>query len=129
MRKLATALPPLALLAGCMTISSPPSSLAGTEWRFTAIDGAAPVGEATLAFDTERLSAHAGCNRLGGTWRSEDGRLVAGPLMATKMFCEGRMEQERAIGELLEAGPQLTVMDDRMTLRSATRTADLKRTR
>ena len=131
MRKLAIAVTPLALLAGCMTTTSaaPAPPLAGTEWRFTAIDGAPPTSEATLAFQAERLSAYAGCNRMAGSWRSEGGRLIAGPLMATKMFCDGRMDQERAVGELLDAGPELTASGERMTLRSAAHTAELERTR
>lgn len=118
----------LALLAGCattMTGSSP--SLADSEWRFTAIDGAAPAGEATLTFRSDRLVANAGCNRMGGTWREEGGKLIVGPLMATRMFCEGKMEQERAVSDLLDAGPDVTVSDDRMTLKSAAHSAELAR--
>jgi heat shock protein HslJ len=131
MRKLSISLPLLALLAGCTTTSADTAapSLAGSEWQFTAIDGAPPVGEATLAFQAERLSANAGCNRMNGAWRSEDGKLVAGPLAATKMFCEGKMEQESAVGDLLGGSPELTVSGDRMTLKTTAHSAELKRTR
>lgn len=115
------------LLGGCTTVDADRPPLADSEWRFTAIDGAPPVGEATLSFQGDRLSAHAGCNRMAGSWRHAGGKLVAGPLMATKMFCEGRMEQERAVAELLDAGPDMTVTGARMTLKSPAHSAQLER--
>ena len=45
------------------------------------------------------------------------------------VMSEGRMEQERAVGELLGAGPELTVSGKRMTLRTAAHSAELERTR
>lgn len=119
----------LALLAGCSTMTPSAPTLTDSEWRFTAIDGAPPVGEATLFFQGNRLSANAGCNRMGGTWRNDAGKLIAGPLMATRMFCEGKMDQERAVSELLGGSPDLTLGDRRMTLKSAGHSAELTRTR
>lgn len=126
----AIALSLLALVAGCTTTTAATSPrLAGTEWRFTAIDGAAPIGEATLSFEGDRLSASAGCNRMAGTWHSEGGKLFTGPLAATRMFCEGKMEQERAVGNLLGGTPQVTVGGDNMTLKSEAHSAVLERKR
>lgn len=117
-----------ALLAGCATTSAGTApTLAGSEWRITAIDGAPPVGEASLAFRPERLVASAGCNRLGGTWRQEAGKLVVGPLMATRMFCEGKMDQERALNDLLGGEPAVTLGGDRLTLRTTAHMAELVR--
>jgi heat shock protein HslJ len=128
MRRFYTALPLFALLAGCMTPpSGTPPGLGGTEWRFTTIDGAPPAAEASLAFETDRLIAHTGCNRMAGAWRSADGKLIAGPLAATKMFCEGRMHQETVLGELLGGSPALTVSGDRLTLRTTAHWAELER--
>ncbi|MBV1688068.1 META domain-containing protein [Novosphingobium sp. G106] len=129
MRQVLLPLASLALLAGCTTTEAGTStpSLGDSEWKFTAIDGAPPVGEATLSFQGERLSANAGCNRMGGTWRSEGGKLVAGPLMATKMFCEGKMDQERAVSELLGNSPDLELSADRMTLKNTAHSAELVR--
>ncbi|MFA7603084.1 MAG: META domain-containing protein [Novosphingobium sp.] len=117
------------VLGGCTTMPAAAPALAGSEWRFTAIDGAPPVGEATLSFAGDRLAAYAGCNRLGGTWRVEAGKLTASPLISTQMFCEGKMEQERAVAELLDANPDLAVDGDRMTLRSPAHTGELARMR
>jgi heat shock protein HslJ len=116
------------LLAGCAThTASGGATLTDSEWLFTTIDGAPPVGEATLSFQGNRLAANAGCNRMAGTWRGEGGRLVAGPLAATRMFCEGRMDQERAVSELLGGSPEITLDGDHLTLKSPAHSAELQR--
>jgi heat shock protein HslJ len=120
----------LAFLASCTTASVVTGpTLTDSQWRFTAIDGKPPIGEATLSFQRDRLSVSAGCNRMTGTWRSESGRLITGPLAATRMFCEGRMEQESVVSDLLGASPQLTVHGDHMRLKSAGHWAGLERKR
>lgn len=103
--------------------------LSGTEWRFTAIDGTAPVrpDRATMAFTEERLNANVGCNGMGGTWRLDGDRLVGGPYMSTKMFCEGVMEQESAVGALLAANPTVVISGDRMRLTAPGHSAELRR--
>ena len=116
------------LLAACATTAPGTApTLADTEWRVTAIDGKPPVGEASLAFRPDRLVASAGCNRLGGTWREEAGELMVGPLMATRMFCEGKMEQERALSDLLGGEPAVTLSGDRLSLRTTAHVAELVR--
>lgn len=129
--KKALALFALPLLGACttMTDSGTASQLAGTEWRFTAIDGAAPVrpDRATMSFTPERISANVGCNGMGGSWRLDGSRLIGGPYMSTKMFCEGVMEQENAVGALLAANPTVTVSGNRMTLTAPGHSAELTR--
>ncbi len=120
----------LALVAGGC-IAAPTggfSALEGSRWRFAAIDGRAPVSEkATLSFERDRLGANVGCNGMGGSWRVERGRLIAGPLISTQMWCEGRMEQERAVSALLSSAPELTVAGTRMTLKAGGHSAQLVR--
>ena len=120
----------LALVAsGCVAASTGGSSpLDGTRWRFTAIDGAAPVSaETSLAFTRKQLSANVGCNGLGGEWRVEGGRLVAGPLIGTQMWCDGKMEQERAVSTLLSSSPEIVRSGGKLQLRSAGHSAELIR--
>ena len=129
MRKTSIPLASLVLLAGCAAPAAGGSSLADSRWRFTAIDGAAPVADdAHLEFHADRLGARVGCNGMGGAWRIDGGRLIAGPLISTQMYCEGRMEQERAVSALLSGGPTLSVAGDRMTLKSTAHSAELIRT-
>jgi heat shock protein HslJ len=64
---------------------------------------------------------------MGSTWRSESGKLIAGPLVGTKMFCEGKMDQERAVSDLLGSSPDLTLSGDRLTLKTTAHSAELVR--
>lgn len=105
-------------------------ALAGTRWTITAIDGKAPAvpDKATMQFDGTKLGANVGCNGIGGGYRVDGGRLVAGPLMATRMFCEGPVwEQEQAVNALLAGAPQLHRDGDRMRLASGGHALELKR--
>ena len=118
----------LSLLSGCATAGVASRDLAGSAWRFTAIDGAAPLSDkAKLTFETDRLGATVGCNGMGGGWRISDVKLIAGPLIGTKMYCEALDAQERAVAELLGASPALSVNADTMTLTSANHSASLQR--
>jgi len=126
------------LLAGACTAdgyspaspaTTPASALADTRWAFTSIDGAPPLSErAEIRFEANRISATVGCNGMGGTWQLENGRLIGGPYMSTKMWCEGLMDQEQAVGALLGENPQVTVEGNALILQSATRRAELRRT-
>ena len=118
----------LALLSACATASPPTPGLANTAWRFERIDGAAPVSErAWLEFRADRISATVGCNGLGGDWRIDGNRIVTGPFMSTRMFCEGVMGQERAVSELLSASPGWRLAGSRLELKSAGHRAVLVR--
>lgn len=130
MRHASKALVAIALVSGCTTSTrSGGPALTDSEWLFTAIDGAPTVGEATLTFQGDRLLANAGCNRMAGSWRSEGRRLVAGPLAATKMFCDGKMDQERAVAELLGGSPEIALNGHQLMLKSARHSAELQRQR
>lgn len=128
-RSVTFALLPLAI-AACATVSGEATSLTGTSWRFTSIDGQAPVStEASLRFD-EAVNASVGCNGMRGAWRLEGGRLrLDGPLVSTRMFCEGRMEQEAAVSELLSGSPEVVVDGDTLTLTAGAHSAVLTRDR
>lgn len=106
----ALAVPVALLLAGCAAAPSPGAGLAGTQWTIVRVDGAAPVvpQKARLGFADDRLSASVGCNGIGGDYRVAGGRLIAGPLMATRMFCDGPVwQQEEAVNALLAAAPEI----------------------
>lgn len=119
----------LSTLSACAAPTAGSStSLTETRWRFETIDGVAPAEPtASLEFHRDRLSASVGCNGMGGPWRIEQGRLIAGPLMSTQMWCEGRMDQERAVGALLAAAPEVTFNADRLKLSAGGHSAELVR--
>ncbi|WP_084384767.1 META domain-containing protein [Novosphingobium naphthalenivorans] len=128
MRRLVFLLALPALAAGCSDRGDR-SHLAQTSWRFERIDGQQPVAtDAQMTFRNGKIGVQVGCNHLGGPWRTDQGRLVAGPLNQTEMACtESAWQQERAVGALLVATPRFAVEGDRMTLQSSGHTAELVR--
>lgn len=93
------------------------------------IDGAAPVmpDKASMRFDQNRLGANVGCNGIGGEYRIEGNRLIAGPLMATRMFCEGPVwQQEEAVNALLSAAPELLRSGKTLRLTSGGHTLEME---
>lgn len=122
--------PILALAAGsCVAQTAPGHVLNGSEWRFVSIDGETAASKAAkLKFEDERLGANVGCNGIGGPWRVENGRLLAGPLAQTEMYCDGPVwEQEQSTSALLVAAPEIELDGDRMLLRSRGHVAELER--
>lgn len=117
------------LLPACAINTAPGPTLTGTNWRFVTIDGAQAVSpSANLVFEADRLGANVGCNGMGGSWRIDRGRLIAGPLVQTEMYCEGPVwDQEQAVGALLAAAPALELAQDRLTLKSSGHSAELVR--
>ncbi|WP_374406089.1 META domain-containing protein [Pelagerythrobacter sp.] len=128
--RIALALSLALLTAACVAHPAASERLTESQWRFVTIDGGSPAvpEKATLTFAEDRLSASVGCNGMGGDWRIEQGRLIAGPLMGTKMFCEGPVwEQEQAVSALLVAAPKLEWDGDRLFLNSSGHSAELER--
>lgn len=115
--------------AGCAAQAAGSGQLAGSNWRFVSIDGEAPISStASLTFENDRIGANVGCNAMGGEWRVENGRLIAGPLMQTRMSCQGKLgEQEQALAALLVAAPELALNEHRLELRSRGHHARLER--
>lgn len=121
---------PLMLLAACASPNDRSHAFADSTWTFTSIDGVTPASEtARLRFENDRIGANVGCNGMGGPWRLEGDRLIAGPLVQTEMYCEGEVwGQEKAIGAMLVGAPVLELEGDRLTLKSSGHTAELRRT-
>jgi heat shock protein HslJ len=128
MKHALVAILPLALSACAAASAGGNSALTDSIWRFSTIDGATPVSDkATLEFHSDRLGANVGCNGMGGPWRIEGARLIAGPMISTQMWCDKVMDQERAVSALLSGGPELTVNGNSMTLKSNGHSAELVR--
>jgi heat shock protein HslJ len=99
-----------------------PSTLVDTTWQLDSLldgDATAPVANAeraTLVLDGGRLAGGTGCNRVTGPAEVVEDRLRAGPLASTRMFCEGVMQQEAHVLAVLEGGPAIAIVGDRLTL-------------
>lgn len=116
-------------LAGCAG-NPAESSLAGTQWRVTGIDGKPPVvpQSAHIAFDSAQIKVSIGCNMLGGAYRVDGKRLIAGPFVTTEKACEDRLlRQEAAVNALLESAPLLTHDGARLRLASGGHALELER--
>ncbi|SBV31203.1 conserved exported protein of unknown function [uncultured Sphingopyxis sp.] len=117
---------------GCGGGILPPTELAGTNWTFVSIGGVPVAADrpTALAFEAERLSGSAGCNRFSGGYSLADRTLTAGPLMATKMACPGAgMTQESAFFALMRGPVSLTFPTDGTLILTGSdgQTAALKR--
>ncbi len=120
----------LPLLAACTTAGASPKPITGTTWSFVTIDGQKPIsGKAAITIQESSLSASAGCNGLGSDLTITPDRLMVGPIISTQMYCDGVMEQEHAVGELLGASPQYRVDGDTLTLTAPGHSAKLVRKR
>ncbi|GAA4770814.1 META domain-containing protein [Novosphingobium ginsenosidimutans] len=125
----------LPLLAACATpqTGAEPKPASGpdrplTSWTFVSIDGQKPVSNrAELRIFEKRIAATVGCNGLGGDLQLINGQMKVGPIISTQMYCEGLMEQERAVAELLGASPAFFVENGRMGIKSGKHVAELVR--
>jgi heat shock protein HslJ len=63
-----------------------------------------------------QASGSTGCNQLMGELLLVDDRLETDGLGTTRMFCEGVMEQEALVLDVLQGGPTVSIEGDRLTL-------------
>jgi heat shock protein HslJ len=128
---LLAALPLLTACASPGAVKAPPEAGSDrplTTWTFVAIDGQPPRSDkAELRIYEGRIGATVGCNGLGGDLKMVPGQLQVGPIISTQMYCEGLMEQERIVAELLGASPAFFIENGRMGIRSDKHVAELMR--
>ena len=119
-----------ALLAACTTAGAAPFPLAGSTWSLVLIDGQKPVSSrAALTINAKSLSANAGCNGMSGDLVITPNRLKTVLIPSTLLFCDGVMEQEKALNALLHASPHYKVEGDTLTLTAPGHSARLARKR
>jgi heat shock protein HslJ len=108
-------------LAGCGPTAS--ASLGGRAFLSTAVtDGGQPKNlvpgtRVRLGFADANITASAGCNTIGGTYRIDGGRLVVASLGMTDMGCDpDRQAQDQWLIALLNAGPAVQLTGDELVL-------------
>jgi heat shock protein HslJ len=112
----------LPLLSTCAGLDAKAPDRPGSIWRFVAIDGKPPVSDTTsLEVREDRISVNVGCNGIGGNLKFEPGRLIVDSLVSTMMYCDGLMEQERAV----RVFPGFFIENGRMAIRSGEHSAEL----
>ena len=93
--------------------------LAGSTFESTEVSGHDLVegSTVTLAFDTDRLSASAGCNTMNGGYTIDDDTLEVSALAMTMMACQDElMEQDTWLSEFLTGGPTIGLDGETLTL-------------
>jgi len=114
------------LLAACTATepeqpSAGDTTLAGTEWVLTSLDGDTPIEgtQITLSFGEGSLAGSGGCNTYGGSYTASDGSLALSDLYWTEMAClepEGVLDQELAYLNALNTVARYRVDAGRLTL-------------
>ena len=77
------------------------TELSKSSWELAEINGK-PIDKLdyaripTLSFDAaeSRVSGNSGCNSMSGTFKVEEDKITFGPIMGTKMACEGTGENQ-----------------------------------
>lgn len=85
----------------CKKGSEAVTELSKSSWELAEINGK-PIDKQdfakipTLNFDPaeSRVSGNSGCNSMSGTFKVEEDKITFGPIMGTKMACEGTGENQ-----------------------------------
>ena len=110
-------------------LTPPAPPLERTRWRVVAIDGRATprTGDYSLSFDSGRISAHFGCNRIGGSYAQNQSTLTVSNVLSTRMACPEMGWEKRGtaiLGQLLSIMP---LGPSRIDLTSSAGTISLER--
>lgn len=109
----------LIVLAACAPAAMPTEpDFMEVEWVVVEVEGIVVEADSTRPAPTllvtrtdQRASGHAGCNQFGGAWQGGGDSLSFGPLMMTRMYCEGRMDLEARYGAALQVVTGVRVVD------------------
>lgn len=88
-----------------------------------------PVRGPSVSFDDGRLTGSGGCNRISGSAVITGVDVKFGPLISTRMMCDGKMEAEAAFIAALEAAKTIEEIDGVLTLKDTAGVALAKFTR
>jgi heat shock protein HslJ len=119
----------LALLAGACGAIGGRTTLEGSRWILTSLDGLAPVPGSTItsAFDESgQVGGSSGCNSYSAPYLTEGDSLTIGQPVGTLMACdEPLMSQESDYLTALAATASYSISGDALTLRDASGAARL----
>ncbi len=96
-----------------------PADLDGQAFESTEVSGHDLVADSTitLAFQSDSISANAGCNTMNAGYSISDGTLDVGVMAATMMACPDElMAQDTWLSEFLTGGPEIALDGATLTL-------------
>jgi len=111
-----------ALLFAVLTLASGLPALADDDgpvtasWTAVELNGK-PVSGPTLEYTTDKASGTGGCNRFNGPITIEDDAIQIGPLVSTKMMCEGKADIESQYFAALEAARSFVIDNGTLILK------------
>jgi heat shock protein HslJ len=125
---LAIALAHLGACAGAVQPSLDGRDFVLVRWTVDGADeGLVPGTTLRISFADGALSAHAGCNTMGGSYSLREGRLIVTDLFTTEMGCPADLHrQDERIAELLTGHPAITLDGDTLVLDGGAIVASLR---
>ncbi len=97
------------------------STLAGTDWDLVTYGDQMPVPDAvpTIQFTETEINGSTGCNNFFGGYTQDGASISIAQMGSTMMACEGLMEQEAAILQMLQAAKSFTHDQTTLTIHTA----------
>jgi heat shock protein HslJ len=94
--------------------------LSGTDWDLVSYGDQTPVLDSrpTLQFTPDGLGGSTGCNSFFGGYTLDGNKITFGQMGSTMMACEGLMEQEMAILEMLQSAVSYTLEANLLTIQT-----------
>jgi heat shock protein HslJ len=87
------------------------------KWIAFELNGKAVAGP-TLNYAADKVSGTGGCNQFNGPISIEDDAVQIGPLVSTRMMCEGKSETETQYFAALEAARTFVLDGDTLLLKA-----------
>ncbi|KAB2920368.1 MAG: META domain-containing protein [Hyphomicrobiaceae bacterium] len=116
----------LAFMSAATVQAQVDPALEAATWHVLEIDGAPASYAETLQFSDHRVTGKAACNRFSAGMKQTGQLLEIGQPVATRMFCQGRMDEERRYFQALHAVRSFMLDDGGLVLNAADGHALLK---
>jgi heat shock protein HslJ len=102
-------------------VTSSENPFIGTDWDLVEYGDQMPLpgSTATIAFTEDGINGSTGCNNYFGSYTLDGSALTIGALGSTEMWCEGIMEQETTLLQMLQASESVTLDGKTLTIHTA----------
>jgi heat shock protein HslJ len=108
-----------AALSAQAQTQSPDPALAAGPWRVVEIEGAQAAHGETLRFTGQGIAGQSACNRFSAGLKQQGQAVEISPPVSTRMYCEGRMDDERRYLDALKAAQGYSLSGDTLSLKDA----------
>lgn len=100
------------------TQSPDPAPPAGA-WRVIEIEGAQAAHGETLQFTGQGIAGKSACNQFSAGFKQQGQAVEIGQPVSTRMYCEGRMDEERRYLDALKASQGYSLSGDTLTFKDS----------